>query len=163
MRSETNIDQITFVHPHSPLVILRTRPYRTGSIYCSTPPNSVEGLCMSLAVFGTIAFDLIIHGLFSLPIVLKPMLDLFVVSFGFWFHPLFSLHFTFSADGRSLGLIKVFFSESSAAAVKDLIAFIRFNFIDIVPAHFHLRAFDPLFLDNFKGFDSNNFKFTGFF
>jgi hypothetical protein len=90
------------------------------------------------------------------------MLDLFVVSFGFRFHPIFLLHFTFSADGRPLGLISVPFRDSSSAAVKDLIAFIRFNFVDIVPAHFHLRAFDPLFLDNFKGFDSNKFKFIIF-
>jgi hypothetical protein len=118
---------------------------------------------MSLAAFGAIAFDPIIYGLFSLPIVLEPMLDLFVVSFGFRFYPFFSLHFTFSADGRPLGLISVSFSGSLAAAVKVLIAFIRFNFIDIVPAHFHLHAVDPLFLDNFKGFDSNNFKIIVFF
>jgi hypothetical protein len=60
-------------------------------------------------------------------------------------------------------LISAPFSESSVAAVKDLIVFIRFYFLDIVPAHIHLRTFDPLFLDNFKGFDSNNFIFTGFF
>jgi hypothetical protein len=118
---------------------------------------------MSLAAFGAIAFDPIFHGLFSLPIVLEPMLDLFVVSFGFWFHPFFTLHFTFSADGRPLGLISVPFSESSSASVKDLIAFIRFNFIDIVLAHFHLRSFHALFLYNFKGFDINNFKFINFY
>jgi len=60
-------------------------------------------------------------------------------------------------------LISAPFSESSVAAVKDLIVFIRFYFFDIVPAHIHLRTFDPLFLDNFKGFDSNNFIFTDFF
>ncbi len=103
------------------------------------------------------------HGLLSLPIVFEPVLDLFVVSFGFWFHSFFWSYFVFSADGRPPRLINVPFSVSSTAAVKTLIVLHQFNFFDIVPAHIHLQAFDPLFLDNFKGFDSNNIKFTEFF
>jgi hypothetical protein len=80
------------------------------------------------------------HDLFSLPIVLEPVLDPFVVSFGFWFQPFFLSQFVFSADRRSPGLISVPFSEWSVAAVKDLIVFIRFHFADIVPAHIHLPS-----------------------
>ena len=101
-----------------------------------------------------------------MPIELEPMLDLLVVSFGFWFHPFFFLpQFVFSADGRPFGLINVLFSELSASDVKDLIVFVfhHLSFVDFVSAHIHLRAFYLLFLDNFKGFDSNKFNFTGFF
>jgi len=69
------------------------------------------------------------------------MLDPFMAPLGFWFQPFFLPQFVFSADRRLPGLIKLPFSESSVAAVKDLIAFIRFYFIDIVPAHINLRAF----------------------
>jgi hypothetical protein len=98
------------------------------------------------------------HGLISLPIVLEPMLDLFMVLFDFCFHPFFLSPFVFSADRRPFGLISFPFSDSSVARVRDLIAF-----VDIILAHFHPRSFHLLFLDNFKGFDSNDFKFTGFF
>jgi hypothetical protein len=104
------------------------------------------------------------HGSFSLPIVLKSLLDLFVVPFGFWFHPFFWVffaQFVFAADRRPPGLISISISVSAVAATKNLVVFLHFSFVDIVPAHIHLRAFYPLFFDNFKGFDSNNFKFTG--
>jgi hypothetical protein len=104
------------------------------------------------------------HDLFSLPIVLEPVLDPFVVSFGFWFQLFFFLsQFVFSADRGTLGLIRTPFSESLVAAAKDLIVFRHFNFIDIVPAHIHLRAFYPLFLDPIKRHHRNIYKFTGFF
>jgi len=61
------------------------------------------------------------------------MLDLFVVSFVFWFHPFFLSQFVLSPDRRPPGLISVPFRKSSVAAIKDLIVFIRFNFIDIGP------------------------------
>ena len=101
------------------------------------------------------------NGLFSLPIVFDPMLDLFMVSFGCWFCPFFLSQSVFSADGRPPGLISLPFSESSVVAVKDLIVCLDFNFFDIVADHFHPRAFHPLFLDHFKGFNFNQFIFIG--
>jgi hypothetical protein len=79
------------------------------------------------------------------------MLNLFVVSFGFWFQPFFLSQFVFSANRRLPGLIKLPFSETSVAAVKDLIVFPQFNFIDIVLAHNPPSSFlSAPFLDNFN-------------
>jgi len=90
-----------------------------------------------------------LHGLFSLPIVLDFMLDLFVVSFGFWFHVFFLVPFVFSADRRPPGLINVPFIESLSATVHDPIAFLRFNLVSIVPVHTHLQDFpQSLFLND---------------
>ena len=103
------------------------------------------------------------HSLFSLPIVLDFMLDLFEVSFGFWFHPFFLPQFVFSANRRPPGLISVSFGESSVSVVRVLIVFLDFNFFNIEPAHFHLRPFYPLFLDSLKWFNFDDLGFTGFF
>ena len=58
------------------------------------------------------------------------------------------------------------YSETSSYGIALLVSLLNtilIAFVGIILSHFHPRSFHLLFLDNFKGFDSNNFKFTGFF